>query len=234
MERSPSPGRWPLSAPATAMLRAPDTPEHELLRLAVRELAVRGIICVELVERPAEDRLTPGVVDAAALPAPLAQLAARLLPHVAAEGTPARRAVRRAAGWRADLSAGVREATRHELATAGLLVCERDRLLGIVPRTRWRLTPSGRVWAHSASDAAAAAAGVLPAVGLLLALDEEVQRDLRGAVGADGGDGAATWGDVDALDAVLGDAGPALDSAVDAGSGAGGGDGGDGGGGGGD
>jgi hypothetical protein len=139
--------------------------------------------------------------------------------------------VRKAAGWRLDLAAEVRQATRHELAAAGLLVGERGRLFGVVPRTRWRLTPSGQVWARSASDAVVATAGVLPAAGLLLALDEDLQRELRAADGADGGGSSAGWDDVDGLDAVLGDVGPALDSATDAGSGAGG-DGGDGGGGG--
>ena len=236
VDRSPSPGAWPLSAPATALLRAPDTAPHELLRLAVRELVVRGVLRVELVEQPAEVRLTRGHVDAAALPTPLALLGGALLPHVTAEGTPADRAVQRAAGWRVDLAAQVRDASRRELAAAGLLVCERDRLLGVLPRTRWRLTPSGRAWAGSASDAVAATAGVLPAAGLLLALVEQLQRELRAAAGTDGGVGAAGWDDVHGLDAVLGDAGPALDSATDAGAGGGGdgggGDGGDGGGGG--
>ena len=66
VDRSPSPGAWPLSAPATALLRAPDTAPHELLRMAVRELVVRGVLRVELVEQPAEVRLTRGHVDAAA------------------------------------------------------------------------------------------------------------------------------------------------------------------------
>ena len=163
-------------------------------------------------------------------PAPLSWLGARLVSHLDAAGTPAAKALQRASGWRTDLGAGVRDAARRELRSAGLLVGERTLVLGVVPRTRWRLTGSGRAWALSASGAAAAAAGVLPAAGLLLALDLDLQRRLRQDAGArgDGGDG---WGDLEALDAVLGDAGPGLDSAADGASG-GGGDGGDGGGGG--
>jgi hypothetical protein len=135
--------------------------------------------------------------------------------------------VKKASGWRADLAPRVREAARQELRDAGLLVPAQAPLLGVVPRTRWQLTPSGRAWARSASDAAV---GALPAAGLLLALDESLQRRLRDTAGADGG-GPVWDDDVAALDAVLGEAGPALDSAADAGSGGDGGDGGDGGGG---
>lgn len=235
---APGPGGWPLSAPATAVLRDPGTAPQVLLRLALRELVVRGAVRVHRVERarhgPGTVRLAPGDVDASSLPVPLRLLATALLPHLTAEGTPARTAVRRAAGWRADLSPRVREAARHELDAAGLLRQEHDRLLGVLPRTRWQLTPTGRAWARSASDAAVSGAGLLPATGLLLALDQDLQRRLREAAGEADGSVPVGWGgdDVEALDAVLGDAGPALDSAVDAGSGGGGGDGGGDGGGG--
>ena len=234
MERTPGPGAWPLSAPATALLGEPGTAAGVLLRLALRELVVRGAVRVQLDRRqrrrPAGVLLAPGGVDATGLPAPLSWLGTRLAPHLDAAGTPATKAVHRASGWRTDLAAGVREAARRELQSAGLLVAERTLLLGVVPRTRWRLTASGRLWALSASGAAAGAAGVLPAAGLLLALDLDLQRRLRQDAGA-GGDGGE-WGDLEALDAVLGDAGPGLDSAADGASG-GSGDGGDGGGGGG-
>lgn len=234
MDTAPSPGRWPLSAPATAMLREPRTPPAELLRLALRELAVRGAVRVRLDEQPgrrtAQVRLIPGDVDAAGLPGPLAVLAGALLPHVDPGGTPAHRAMRQASGWRADLAARVRTATRQELQAAGLVVPGRGRLLGVVPWTRWRLTGSGRAWAVSVAGVGTAATGVLPAAGLLLALDRDVQRRLRDAASSDG-DAGAGWGDVDGLDAVLGEAGAGLDAAADAASGGDGG-GGDGGGGG--
>ncbi len=236
MDIAPGPGRWPLSAPATAMLRDPRTPPDELLRLALRELAVRGAVRVQLHEqsgrRKAQVRLLPGEVDAAGLPGPLAVLAGALLPHVDPGGTPAHRAVQQASGWRADLAARVRTAARQELQAAGLMVPARGRLLGVVPVTRWQLTGSGRAWAASAAGAATAATGVLPAAGLLLALDRDVQRRLRDAAGSDG-DAAAGWVDADGLDAVLGEAGAGLDAAADAASGGdgGGGDGGGGGGG---
>ena len=233
VEQTPSPAAWPLSAPATALLDDPRTAPGVLLRLALRELVVRGAVRVQLDRRqrrrPAGVLLAPGDVDATDLPAPLSWLGARLVAHLDAAGTPATKALQRASGWRTDLGAGVREAARRELRSAGLLVAERTLVLGLVPRTRWRLTGSGRAWALSASGAVAGAAGVLPAAGLLLALDLELQRRLRQEAGAlgDGGE----WGDLEALDAVLGDAGPGLDSAADGASG-GGGDGGDGGGGG--
>jgi len=108
--------------------------------------------------------------------------------------------VQRASGWRADLATRVREAARDELRAAGLLTQEEDRLLGVVPRRRWRLTPSGRAWCRSAADASAAASVVLPATGLLLVLDQELRRRLRDAAGVEV---PAAWGDADGLDAVL-------------------------------
>jgi len=230
VDLTPAPGGWPLSAPATALLRDPGTATHLLLRLALRELVVRGVVRVLAVEehrwRPASVQLSPGI-DAAALPPPLALLAEALLPRLSAEGTPAHAAVQRASGWRADLATRVRDAARDELRAAGLLAQEEGRLLGVVPRRRWRLTPSGHAWGRSTADASAVASAVLPATGLLLVLDQQVQRRLRDAAGVEV---SAEWGDADGLDAVLGDAGPALDGAADGGSSSG--DGGDGGGGG--
>jgi len=229
VDLTPAPGGWPLSAPATALLRDPGAAPHVLLRLALRELVVRGVVRVHAVEkhrwRPASVRLSPGV-DNAALPPPLALLAEALLPRLSAEGTPALAAVQRTSGWRADLATRVRDAARDELHTAGLLAQEQGRLLGVVPRRHWRLTPSGRAWGRSADDASVAASVVLPATGLLLVLDQGLQRRLRDTAGVEV---PAEWGDADGLDAVLGDAGPALDGAADGGSSSS--DGGDGGGG---
>jgi hypothetical protein len=164
----------------------------------------------------------------------LRALAEALAPHLSPAGTPAHAAVHKATGWRTDLGGLVRQAARDELRTAGLLAEERGKLLGIVPRTRWQPTPSGRAWARSAADAAVHAAALttaaLPAPGLLLALDQDLQRRLRDTSGgADAGSAGWAPDDLDHLDAVLGEAGPALDSAADGGSG--GIDGGDGGGG---
>jgi hypothetical protein len=237
VDHTPDPGAWPLSAPATALLRDPRTAPGALLRLALRELVVRGAVTVHPVDRrgrrPATVRLAPGGVSVGGLPSALRPVAEALLPHLAGDSTSAADAVSKASGWRADLASRAREAARQELRTAGLLAEERDRLLGVVPRTRWRLTPSGQAWARSAGSAPAAAA--LPAAGLLLALDDDLQRRWRDAAVADG-HGTVAWddGELDALDTVLGDAGPALDSAADGASGSGGDGGGDGGGGGGD
>jgi hypothetical protein len=74
-------------------------------------------------------------------------------------------------------------------------------------------------------------------VGLVLALDTEVARALRGQDGGHvpviaGGDGDyGDYGDDDTMDAVLGDVGAGLDGAVDGGASGGGDGGGDGGGG---
>ena len=229
MDLAPSPGGWPLSAPATALLRDLRSTPAVLLRLALRELVVRGVVRVHPVERHRlrrpTVRLSPGTA-AGALPPPLAVLAGALLPRLTAEGTQAHTAVQRAAGWRGDLAPRVRAAARDELRVAGLVVRQDRRLLGLVPWRRWEPTPSGRAWSRSAADAAVAGTAVLPATGLLLVLDEELQRRLRDSAGAEV---ASVWGDVDGLDAVLGDAGPALDGAADGASSSG--DGGDGGGG---
>ena len=239
MDHAPDPGAWPLSAPATALLRDPRTAPGALLRLALRELVVRGTVAVRAVDRPGRRattvRLAPGDVQVARLPSGLRPVAEALLPHLAGGGAPAVAAVRKASGWRADLASRARDAAREELRAAGLLAEQRERLLGLVPRTRWQLTPSGQAWARSVGSgptAAALPAAALPAAGLLLALDDDLQRRWRDAAAVDG-HGAGGWddGELDALAAVLGDAGPALDSAADGGSGSGG-DGGDGGGGG--
>ena len=231
MDVIPSPGAWPLSAPATALLRDPRTDASLLLRLALRELVVRGVVRVSRLDerrwRSTAVELAPGGTAPDALPPPLARLAEALLPRLRPQGIAAHAAVQKAAGWRADLATRVRDAARDELRATGLLRPESQRLLGVVPRTRWTLTPSGRAWAGSAADGTVAAAGVLPATGLLLVLDQELQRRLRDDAGVEV---SSSWGDADGLDAVLGDAGPALDSAADGGSGGdGGGDGGGGG-----
>lgn len=133
------------------------------------------------------------------------------------------RAIRKALGWRQDLPARLKRASLQQLADSGLLSSRRERLLGVVPVRRWRPTATGAAWAVSLSSAPSTAR-VLPAVGVLLALDEEVARELRARL-----DVGAHWSadsDLDALDSVLGDVGGALDGAADGGSGGDGGDGG--------
>jgi hypothetical protein len=242
---APLPGAWPLSAAATALLREPGTSGSAVLKLALRELVVRGVLGAELGEprrfRPRTLTLHPGAQPATGLPAPLPRSAAALLAHVPPGGADATKVVRQAVGRRHELVDELLTATRAHLEAQGLLTAERSKVLGVVPRTRWRRTPTGEVWAavprglERDPGAALTGAGVppsgVPAVGLLLALDEEVARALR-----EDDDGAvhSAHGDVDGrtLDAVLGDVGSGLDSAVDGGSGSSGDGGGDGGGGG--
>lgn len=225
---APEPGEWPLSAAATVLLRAPRTSSAEMLRLALRELVVRDVLRVVEVRsrRWSLPRVTVrrGDADPHGLPVPLPALAAALLLHVEAGGADAGKAVRKALGRRQDLLSRLRRETLQHLADRGLLTVRRELMLGLLPVRRRRLTPTGVAWAGSLA-AVPSTALVLPAVGVLLALDRDVARELRGRL-----DGAAVqWevdADLDALDAVLGDVGAALDSAADGGSGGDGGDGG--------
>lgn len=233
---APEPGAWPLSAAATAVLRRPRTSGEVVLRLALRELVVRGVLRTGPLERRrcGADRvdLLPGDRPAGSLPAPLPQLAAALLPHVKAEGTDAAGAVQAAVGWRGQLVNGLRDTCREDLRARGLLVPARARALGLLPVTRWEPTPSGQAWARRADrlEREGTPVGVLPAAGLLLALDVAVARRLREGPADTGAAWAPPGCDLGALDDVLGDVGPALDTAADGGSssadGGGGGDGG--------
>lgn len=236
---APAPGAWPLSAAATALLREPRLAGDAVLKLALRELVVRGVVRAELGARRRlrGPRLTllPGGAPAADLPVPLPGLARELLAHLPAEGREATEAVRRTAGARHQLLEQLRAEVRELLRLQGLISAERTKVMGVVPRTRWVRTPTGEAWAavprglDRGSSSALPAAGSVPALGLLLALDREVARALRGQDDPY----VLVEGDVDGrtLDAVLGDVGAGLDGAVDggAGSGDGGGDGGDGG-----
>lgn len=242
-----APDGWPLSAAATTMLREPGLHPGAVLKLALRELVVRGVLRVGEVERrryrSPRVSLLPGVRPATGLPVPLSRLADTLLPHMTATGTDAIDAVQDALDGRRDLLVQLHTEVREELGARGLIASERYRVLGVIPRTRWVRTPAGEAWVavpHDLEVNRTAAGAALPAVGLLLALDEEVIRALRGH-GGDGPvvvTGAGDTGsdrhiDDATLDAVLGDVGAGLDGAVDAGAGGGGSDGGDGGGGGG-
>lgn len=141
---APGLGDWPLSAAATALLRAPRTSAAEVLRLAMRELVVRDVLAVVDV-RPhrlsrASVTVRRGTADPAGLPEPLPGLAATLLPHVDAGHADVTRAIRKALGWRQDLLARLKRASLQQLANSGLLSPRRERLLGVVPLRRWRPT----------------------------------------------------------------------------------------------
>jgi hypothetical protein len=236
---APGPGSWPLSAAATAVLREPGLGGDAVLKLALRELVVRGVLAAELGGRRRFRRqqlvLRPGSAGAAGLPVPLQRLADELLPHVPPTGAGATKAVRACVAGRSDLLELLRTDVRDALHSQGLLTAQRTKVLGVVPRTRWVRTPTGEAWAavpRGLERDRGTAPVEAPTVGLLLALDDEVARALR-----ERGDAPVlveTGGDVDGrtLDAVLGDVGSGLDSAVDGGSGSGGDGGGDGGGGG--
>ena len=236
---APAPGDWPLSAASTALLREPGLSGEALLKLALRELVARGVLRAELGERRRfrgrSLTLRPGERPATGLPVPLPLVALALLAELPPEGAEATRAVRASVGTGGALVEQLRTDVREVLTGQGLLTAERSKVLGLVPRTRWLRTPSGEAWATvprglEQGRAAALTSAAAPAVGLLLALDEEVARALRGGdapVHADAG------GELDGrtLDDVLGDVGTGLDGAVDGGASSSG-DGGDGGGGG--
>jgi len=239
---APQPGDWPLSAAATALLREPGLRGDAVLKLALRELVLRGVVLAELGEPPCRDgqlTLRPGGRSATGLPVPLPRLARALLPHVPADGAEASTVVQQSVAGRYQLLDELRTEARDTLTAQGLLTAQRSRVLGVIPRTRWLRSPTGELWAavprglerDRGAAVAAAAGSAAPAVGLLLALDAEVARALR-----DDGDASVLFGidgDLDGrtLDAVLGDVGTGLDGAVD-GGGSGSSDGGDGGGGG--
>lgn len=225
---APSPGEWPLSAAATVLLRTPRTSAAEVLRLALRELVVRDVLRVVEVQprRWSRERVTVqrGSADPRGLPVPLTALASALLPQVGPGNADVAKTIRKALGWRQDLPSRLRRDALQHLADRGLLAARRERLLGLIPVRRRRLTPTGSAWAVSLASVPSTAL-VLPAVGVLLALDRSVARELRDRFDGTG----AHWtsdADLGALDAVLGDVGDALDGAADGGSGGDGGDGG--------
>jgi len=234
---APGPGAWPLSAVATAVLRDPDLDGGTVLRLGTRELVARGVLVVRrgtsgrrgqdppLLLLPGPNALDPD------LPRPLPVLGAALSAQVPPDGRPVTDVVWKALAARFDLADRLRADCRALLAERGLLRAERTKWLGVVPRTRWTRTPSGDAWAGSVERAAAGT--VLPATGLLLALDPELARALHQRLASGGESSVAADGaeqDSQLDDALLGDLGTQLDAGVDAGSGAdGGGDGGGGG-----
>ena len=199
-----------------------------VLKLSLRELVVRGVLRAELGDRRRfrRSRLTllPGRAAATGLPVPLPQLAAALLPQVPREGREATQVVHACVGKRYELLEQLRAEVRETLQAQGLLSEDRSKVLGLVTRRRWVRTPTGEAWAAvprglERDRPAAVTGAALPAVGLLLALDDEVARALRS--GDDAPVFLETGGDVDGrtLDAVLGDVGAGLDGAVDGGSG---------------
>jgi len=235
---APAPGDWPLSAAATAVLRDQGVTDGVLFKLTLRELVLRDVVRVDVEQRRLRGpriRLSPGSRTATGLPAPAPLLAAALLRHVPAGGEEAVVVVRRTVKRSAVLGM-LRVESREALVAHGLLVEERWKVLGVLPRTRWVRTPEGEAWAavprgleHGGPLAAGGAS--LVAAGLLLALDSRVARTLTGADGAGAAVSAVSDIDPATLDAVLGDLGAGLDGAFDSGGGADGGGSGDGGGG---
>jgi hypothetical protein len=92
--------------------------------------------------------------------------------------------VHKAVGVRHQQLEQLRTEVREALSAQGLLTSERVKLLGVLPRTQWVRTPTGEAWAAvprglERDRTAALSAAALPAVGLLLALDQEMVRALR-------------------------------------------------------
>lgn len=246
----------PHSAAALHVLRHLDgATGGEVLKLALKELVLRRVWRLEHRERAgvlgfrSELALARGVERAPAL-TPLMQLDAALGAAVGPETVPLRKAVKRVVRRRSSRGDALLEATRADLAAQGLLVVERGRTLGVIPRTRVRATLDGQraastSWAQeealleAIADPARARAARLAAGPLVLLVEPtalaEVDEELRESLAAQsagagtggGGDGDLGDDDLAFLDAFD----PGIDAAVDAGGGGGDGGGGDGGGG---
>ncbi len=188
---------WPLSAPATALLRSLRTCGGELLRLGIRHLVLVGAWRLQAGPLPSkifgwqpkrEVRLHPA---AGPVPGPLRRLDRTLRAGLpGAKSSAAAHVVRAAMEYDRTLVAAVRHEALTELVSARLLHQEpRPLSLGI----RRELTPTGRAWqagipsthaawqrdlrtGGAAARSAVASAGTAP--GLLLAADPSVLADL--------------------------------------------------------
>jgi len=239
--------RWPLSAAATSVLRAPDTDAGEVLELALKELVVVGAWRAPRVGgrrgRP-RHALARGARPVPPL-APLPVLHRALEEILGDGGRDLAGSVQRLLRRRPGLPERLRADARAALVERGLLHVERRRLLGVLPRTTAVRTQLGESWLADARDRMRwlaerpdDARQAVAAGGLLLLLDaaalEEVAeavRALRDVPPRSGGvviDDRSGDEDLAGLDAL----GGSLDAAIAEGGAGGDGGGGDGGGGG--
>lgn len=142
-----------LSAPAIALLRDPRQAPDEVLKLALKELVLRGVWSLE--RRPtgiARRRRVHFVIGDAEPPEspPLACAHRALRRVVGWDGREVRQSVRMMLFEDDRLAKRVREDARDELAALGLARVERSRALGVIPRTRVELTPEGRAASREA------------------------------------------------------------------------------------
>ena len=248
---------WPLSAAATAVLRDPTIAHDDVLRLALKELVLRRAWRIEQREQAGRLRtrtrvhLREGAAGPPAL-APLPELHAALREVVGADGHPLDRTAASLRSVWDDVPRTLHRAAQADLVDRGLAESTRDRLLGIVPRTRLRRTPRGEALAKAShereqglrallagGDAAAASAALAAAGGLILLAAPELAGEIeaffaRAAAGGDrGGGGVAGDDDGGTVDGIslpelslLDAVDPGIDAAFDAGGGGGGGDGG--------
>lgn len=254
---------WPLSAPATALLRSLRTSKGDLLRLGIKHLVPVGAWRLQAGPLPPKllwhqpKREVRLLAASGPVPPSLVRLDRTLRTGlISAQSSAAAHVVRAAIAHDRTLAAGVRHEALGELLAARLVHQEsRPMQLGT-----WReLTPTGRAWqasmpsTHAAwqrdlrtggAAARAAAASAADTSGLLLVVDPSLLADLdrepRRLRREDGFDPGGGDGEVD-LDGLLHGCGDLLDGLkglgdLDVGvsdSGGSGGDGGDGGGGGG-
>jgi hypothetical protein len=237
--------RWPLSAAQTVLLRTPKTGGDQVLKLALKELLLAGTWRLTREPRP-PSRWRRGPDDVVVVhrgPTPVPPLEPLGLLHerlhaAAPQGGQFADVVHRVLVADSRLGTRLRRQAVDDLVARRLLAQDRTRLLGVVPRTRTTVTPSGAAWDRDARErerllAAGAPVGMLvSAGGLLLLLDPQTQRLVDEALRRKDESGAdvVLLGDLSAVDGLPG-LGPAVDSAVDAGTPGGGGDAGDGGGG---
>jgi hypothetical protein len=193
---------WPLSAAATEVLRNPTVPAEDVLKLALKELALRGVWRLgrprpkarrgsrgmprKVVAMTPTDRRPPPLV-------PLVQLHDSL-PTTGDDDLHVR--LWRAMAVEPELPDLLRVACREHLAERGLLERRSERRLVLFSRTRWARTEAGDCMLVEARERLATltgAAEIGAAGGLLLLLDDEDRAQLatrlRQELGSDFGGG---------------------------------------------
>lgn len=207
---------WPLSIPATAVLRTPKLTGEDALKLALKELVVRRTWSLESrpvgLLRRRRPHFAPGVAAAPGLP-PLLRADAALRSVVGSNG----REVSETVGMMLDedrrLPKRVRDDARAELAQTGLIVLENRKVLGLVPRTVVERTPAGDAWVEESKRAAGSSLSTLALI------DESFKRRRDRDAGTSGyADGCTadlgTPPDLDLLDALDGGFDSAFDDGV--------------------
>jgi hypothetical protein len=210
------PAAWPLSAAATAVLRAPRLSGEDALKLALKELVLRRVWSLERrpvgLLRRKRAHFVFGPAEAPGLP-PLVRADAALRSVVGSSGRDVGDAVAIMLQEDRRLPDRVRDDARAELAAAGLVVLERRKLLGLIPRTVVMRTQAGDAWVAEAARMQESAPSAAALGGLVL-LDDAFKRRRDRDVGTTGyADSDET--DYDLLDALGADFDSAVDEGVD-------------------